>query len=75
MTRLAYDTDLSDDQWALIAPSLPAAKAGGRPRTLDLREVLNAIFYLLWNGIKWRSCLDLRQRRSSAPGLSHEILC
>jgi len=45
MTRLTYDTDLSDDQWALIAPSLPAAKAGGRPRTLDLREVLNAIFY------------------------------
>ncbi len=55
MTRLAYDTDLSADQWALIAPSLPAAKAGGRPRTLDLREVLNAIFYLLSNGIKWRA--------------------
>ena len=47
MTRLAYDTDLSDDQWALIAPYLPAAKSGGRPRTLDLREVVNAIFYLL----------------------------
>ena len=55
MTRLAYDTDLSDDQWALIAPYLPAAKSGGRPRTLDLREVVNAIFYLLSNGIKWRA--------------------
>ncbi|MBC7969116.1 MAG: transposase, partial [Verrucomicrobia bacterium] len=55
MTRLAYDTDLSDDQWELIAPDLPAAKPGGRPRTLDLREVVNAIFYLLSNGIKWRA--------------------
>jgi len=55
MTRLAYDTDLSDDQWECLAPYLPAAKPGGRPRTLDLREVVNAIFYLLSNGIKWRA--------------------
>ena len=55
MTRLAYDTDRSDDQWDCIAPSLPAAKPGGRPRTLDLREVVNVIFYLLANGIKWRA--------------------
>jgi putative transposase len=54
MTRLAYDTDLSDDQWELIAPDLPAVKSGGRPRTLNLRKVVNAIFYLLASGIKWR---------------------
>lgn len=55
MTRLAYDTDLTDAQWELIKQLLPEAKPGGHPRTLDLREVLNAFFYLLSNGIKWRA--------------------
>jgi putative transposase len=45
MTRLSYDTDLTDDQWQILAPLIPTAKAGGRPRNLDIREVLNAIFY------------------------------
>jgi putative transposase len=55
MTRLAYDTDLSDAQWEMLKPLIPAAKPGGHPRRLDMREVLNAIFYLLANGIKWRA--------------------
>jgi putative transposase len=55
MTRLAYDTDLTDAQWEMLKPLIPEAKPGGRPRTLDIREVLNAIFYLLVNGIKWRA--------------------
>lgn len=55
MTRLAYDSDLSNDQWEILKPLLPSAKLGGRPRRLNLREVLNAIFYLLGNGIKWRA--------------------
>jgi putative transposase len=55
MTRLSYDTDLTDDQWQILEPLIPAAKPGGRPRSLDMREVLNAIFYLLANGIKWRA--------------------
>jgi Putative transposase of IS4/5 family (DUF4096) len=42
-----YDTDLSDAAWALIAPMLHAALPGGRPRKINLRAVLNAIFYLL----------------------------
>jgi putative transposase len=52
--RQRYDTDLSNDQWKLIKPHLPEAKTGGRPRTTDLREVLNAIFYLLRAGCAWR---------------------
>jgi hypothetical protein len=40
-----YDTDLSDAGWALIAPMLPAARPGGRPRKINIRAVLNAIFY------------------------------
>ena len=45
MTKI-YPTDSTDDQWALLAPLLPAAKRGGRPRTADLRLVLNTIFSL-----------------------------
>jgi putative transposase len=54
MTRLAYRRELTDDQWKLLEPLIPSAKPGGRPRTLDLREVCNAIFYLLRNGCQWR---------------------
>lgn len=55
MTRPAYDSDLTDDQWERLKPLIPDAKPGGRPRTLEMRDVLNAIFYLLSNGIKWRA--------------------
>lgn len=53
-SRRRYGTDLSDAAWALVAPVLPPAKAGGRPRTTDLRAVLGAIFYLLRTGCQWR---------------------
>jgi putative transposase len=55
MTRPSYPTDLSDAQWELLKPHIPLPKPGGRPRSLDIREVLNAIFYLVANGIKWRA--------------------
>ena len=54
MTRRRYPTDLTDEQWALIRPLLPKAKPGGRPRTVDLRAVLDAIFYGICGGIPWR---------------------
>ena len=54
MLKRLYSTDLSDPAWKLIAPLLPAAMAGGRPRTTDLRAVLNAIFYILRTGCQWR---------------------
>jgi transposase len=52
--ELSYPTDLTDEQWALIFPLLPAPKSGGRPRTTDLRAVLNAIFYIVVAGGAWR---------------------
>jgi putative transposase len=55
MTRLHYDTDLTNDQWLILEPLIPGAKKGGRPRSVNIREILNAIFYLLANGIKWRA--------------------
>ncbi len=50
-----YPIDLSDDQWALIAPLIPPAKSGGRKRSVDLREVVNAILYVLETGCQWRA--------------------
>ncbi|MFZ1207469.1 MAG: IS5 family transposase [Pseudolabrys sp.] len=64
MSTRCYDTDLNDAAWAWIAPYLPAAQSGGRPRTTDLRAVLNAIFYLLRTGCQWR----LLPREFPRPG-------
>src|SRR5262245_66690372 len=51
--RKPYKTDVSDAQWALIEPLLPPAKSGGRPRTVDLREVVNTLFYQARTGCQW----------------------
>ena len=48
-----YQSDLTDKQWAIIQPLIPAEKDGGRPRTTDMREVMNAVFYLLRTGCQW----------------------
>lgn len=48
-----YATDLTDEQWAMIAPLIPLAKPGGRRRTVDTRLVLNTIFYLNKTGCQW----------------------
>ena len=45
--RRAYDTDLSDGQWVLIASMVPQAQPGGRPRKATTRELVNAILYFL----------------------------
>src|SRR5947207_11141485 len=52
--RCAYPSDLTDAQWALIEPWLSDRAWTGRPRTLDLRAVINAILYLLRTGCQWR---------------------
>src|ERR671914_2371633 len=49
-----YATDLTDAEFTLVAPHLPAPSRIGRPREVDLREVLDAIFYLLRTGCPWR---------------------
>ena len=57
MSRKPYPSDLTDQQWKLVKPLLPAAKRGGRPRTTDEREVMNAVFavfYVLKSGCEWR---------------------
>jgi putative transposase len=49
-----YPSDLTDEQWAVLAPLIPPPKPGGRPRRLAMRAVLNAIFYVDRTGCQWR---------------------
>jgi transposase len=51
---LRYASDLTEREWALIAPFLPPPRQQGRPRTADLREVINAILYMASAGCQWR---------------------
>jgi putative transposase len=55
MTRQTYTTDLTDAQWQKLEPLLPPPSRRGRPREHALREIVNAIFYIGNNGIKWRA--------------------
>ncbi len=54
MLRAAYPTDVTDLQWEHIEPLIPKAKPGGRPRTTNMREVINGILYVLRSGCAWR---------------------
>jgi putative transposase len=51
--RGAYPTDLTDAQWAILEPLVPPSKRGGRPRTVNIREVINTILYLNRSGCQW----------------------
>lgn len=52
--RKAYESNISDEQWELIKALIPAAKTGGRPRTADLRLIIDTIFYVCRTGCQWR---------------------
>lgn len=51
---MPYPSDLTDEQWRLIKPSIPPHKPGGRPRGVDMRETVNAILYVSRTGCSWR---------------------
>jgi len=51
--RRTYPSDLTDAQWAILEPLVPASKHGGRPRTVDMREIINTILYLNRTGCQW----------------------
>ena len=54
MRTPAYTSDLTDAQWGRLAPLIPPAKSGGRPRSVDIRAIVNAIFYRTNTGCQWR---------------------
>ena len=54
MNRKPYPSDATDEQWVLLGPLIPPARPGGRPREVDIREVVNALFYRNREGCTWR---------------------
>lgn len=54
MARQLYRTDQTDQQWHILKPLIPTSEAGGWPRTANIHEVVNAIFYILAGGYAWR---------------------
>ncbi|MEM7400276.1 MAG: IS5 family transposase [Pseudomonadota bacterium] len=66
--ELRYESDLTDGEWRLIEPLLPPARATGRPRAWPLREIVNAIFYVLRSGCAWRMLPDSFPPRQTVYG-------
>src|ERR1700704_6503513 len=54
-SRLRYPSDLTDEEWALVEPLIAPAKRGGNKRTVDVREVVNGLMYVLSTGCQWRA--------------------
>src|SRR4051794_37189805 len=52
-SRLRYPSDMTDEEWAVIAPLIPPAKKGGNKRTVDVRAVVNGVMYILSTGCQW----------------------
>ena len=50
----SYPSDMTDEEWEVIRPLIPQAKKGGRPRSVQMCSILNAIFYVVKGGIQWR---------------------
>ena len=67
-SKLRYPSDLTDEEWALIEPLIPPAKRGGGKRTVNLREVVNGLMYVLSTGCQWRAIPKDLPPRSTVHG-------
>ena len=67
-SQLRYPSDLTDEEWALVEPMIPPAKRGGGKRTADMREVVNAVMYVLSTGCQWRALPKDLPPRSTVHG-------
>ena len=54
-SHLRYESDLSDEEWCEVGPLIPPAKPGGNKRSVDIREVVNGVMYVLGTGCQWRA--------------------
>ena len=54
-SKLRYPSDLTDEEWSQVEPLIPPAKRGGNKRTVDVREVVNGLMYILSTGCQWRA--------------------
>jgi transposase len=53
--QLRYPSDVTEEEWAEIAPLIPSARRGGRKRSVNIREVFNGLLYVLSTGCQWRA--------------------
>ena len=67
-SKLRYPSDLTDAEWALVAPLIPPAKRGGNKRTADMREVVNGLMYILSTGCQWAAMPKDLAPRSTVHG-------
>ena len=67
-SRLRYPSDLTDDEWKLVEPLIPPAKRGGDKRTVNIREVVNGMMYVLSTGCQWRAMPKDLPPRSTVHG-------
>jgi len=67
-SKLRYPSDLTDAEWALIEPLIPSAKRGGNKRTVDVREVVNGLMYVLGTGCQWDAIPKDLPPRSTVHG-------
>jgi transposase len=66
--HLRYPSDVTDEEWQLVEWLIPPAKPGGRKRTVEIREVLNAVMYILSTGCQWRALPKELPPRSTVFG-------
>jgi transposase len=67
-SKLRYPSDLTDEEWALVEPLIPPAKRGGGKRTVNMREVVNGLMYVLSTGCQWRAIPKDLPARSTVHG-------
>jgi putative transposase len=67
-SKLRYPSDLTDEEWAFIAPVIPPAKRGGGKRTVCVRDVVNGLMYVLSTGCQWRAIPKDLPPRSTVNG-------
>ena len=65
-SKLRYPSDLTDEEWAIIAPLIPPAKCGGNKRTIDERAVVDGVMYILSTGCQWAALPKDLPPRSTA---------
>src|SRR5258705_1917955 len=67
---LRYPSDLTDAEWAIVAPMIPPGRHGGRRRSVNVREVLDGIFYVLWTRCHGKRCPRIFRRRAPCTTIS-----
>jgi hypothetical protein len=70
---LRYPSDLTDAEWAIVEPMIPPGRHGGRKRPVNVREVLNGIFYVLWTAANGRRCPRIAVSTRIGAGIDRSI--